>query len=175
MADNENQSTRGSQAADTKGNSSLGQVDVSGHQESRDDRGSETGRTSEGDSGGEVGTNTSELRNRLRSRSSTGIPGHRQIDPSETLLQAFFDGNFEVALIAAQELQVAYREALLEAGKLRFKLNFGTLTCDNCEGLKAGPGVAATCFQIRRCEFQNVLEESASPRQIRILRKMTTE
>lgn len=173
--DNEDQNTRGSKAVDPQGNRSLGHLDVSSYQESRIDGGSETSWVAEGDSRGEVRTGTSELRDRLRSRPPTGIPGHREVDPSEILLQAFFDGDFEVALVAAQELQVAYRESLLEAGKLRFKLNFGTLACDNCEGLKAGPGVVATCFQIRRCEFQNVLEESASPRQIRILRKMTAE
>jgi hypothetical protein len=153
----------------------VGHPDVTGYQEGGNDRGSETSGVTEGNSRGEVRTSIEELRDHLRSRPATGIPGHREVDPSEILLQAFLDGNFEVALIAAQELQAAYRESLLEAGKLRFKLNFGTSTCDNCEGLKAGPGVAATCFQIRRCEFQNVLEESASPRQVRILRKMTAE
>ena len=174
MAEHEDQNARTNQATDPKGSRGLGYSDVPSHQESENDGGSEISGVAASDSRGEVRTSTSELRDHLRSRPATGIPGHREIDPSEILLQAFLDGNFEVALIAAQELQVAYREALLEAGKLRFKLNFGSSICDNCEGLKAGPGVAATCFQIRRCEFQNILEESASPRQLRILQKMTS-
>ncbi len=170
----EDQNARTSQATDPQRNRGLGHVDVSSNQKGGIHRGSEASGASESDSGREVGTSASELRDHLRIRPATGIPGHREIDPSEVLLQAFLEGNFEVALVAAQELQVAYREALLEADKLRFNLNFGTQICDNCEGLKAGPGVAATCFQIRRCEFQNVLEESASPRQLRILQKMTS-
>ena len=175
MTYNEDQSTRTSQAVDPEGDRSLGYSDVPSHQSSGKDWGSEASRVAEGDSGGEVRTSIEELRDYLRRRPPTGIPGHREVDPSEILLKAFLDGNFEVALVAAQELQLAYRESLLESGKLRFKLNFGTKNCENCEGLRAGPGVAATCFQIRKCEFQNVLEESSSPRHIRILRKMTSE
>ena len=80
-----------------------------------------------------------------------------------------------LALSAAQELQLAYHEALLESGKLRFKLNFGTTVCENCEGLKAGPDVVATCFQVKRCEFKSIRSGAASSRQLQILRKMTSE
>jgi hypothetical protein len=96
-------------------------------------------------------------------------------DPSEALLQAFLDGNFERAYSAALELQDAYHEAMTEASKLRFKLNFGTSACQNCEGLKAGPGVTATCFQVQRCDFKNVKEGDEDPRQIRVIDKLTAK
>lgn len=96
-------------------------------------------------------------------------------DPSEVLLQAFLDGNFERAYSAALELQVAYREALAEASKVRFKLNFGTGICQNCEGLKAGPGVTATCFQIQRCDFKNIKEGDEDPHQARVIDKLTSK
>lgn len=79
-------------------------------------------------------------------------------DPSDVLLQAFIDGNVEAAYQASLELSKAYHEALLEGSKLRFRLNFGTDACLRCEGLKAGPGVAATCFQVQRCDYTNVKE-----------------
>lgn len=174
MAEHEDQSTCGSQTNDPQGNRSVGHPDVQSHRESEINRGSTASGFTAGNPTGEVGTSTSELRDYLRSRPASGIPGHRKVDPSEILLQAFLDGNFEVALIAAQELQSAYRESLLEAAKLRFRLNFGTPICENCEGLKAGPGVLATCFQVKKCEFQSILEGNVSPRQLRILQKITS-
>ena len=175
MTDYEDQDSRTSQEIDSDGNLGMGRSDVEGDSASGSIGGSETPGASQGDPGREVGTNSPELRDNFRSRPATGIPGHREVDPSEVLLQAFIDGDFPLALSAAQELQLAYHEALLESGKLRFKLNFGTTVCESCEGLKAGPDVVATCFQIKKCEFKSIRNGAASPRQLQILRKMTTE
>jgi hypothetical protein len=63
----------------------------------------------------------------------------------------------------------AFRALDVEVGKLRYKLNVGTARCENCDGLRAGPGVSATCFQVQRCDFTNVKEEAVSPGHRRIL------
>ena len=73
---------------------------------------------------------------------------------------------------ASQQLVEAYRTLEIEAAKLRYKLNFGTARCQNCEGLHAGPGVIATCFQVQRCNFTNVREDNTTPRQLRILESL---
>lgn len=41
------------------------------------------------------------------------------------------------------------------AARDRFRQNLGTPVCENCDGLKAGPGVAATCFQRKQCFYTN--------------------
>jgi hypothetical protein len=83
------------------------------------------------------------------------------------------EGDPEKAYQAALELQAAYHEALAEGSRLRFKVNFGTEVCNRCEGLRAGPGVAATCFQIQRCDYTNVKEEAADPRHQRLIASLT--
>jgi hypothetical protein len=168
----EESNSRTNQEDDAKGHLGVGHSDVPGYQTSGSGRGPTTSGTEESHSGWKIGDDLEELRDHLRSRPSAGIPGHRQVDPSEVLLQAFLDGNFEVALVAAEELSLAYRETLLESSKLRFKLNFGTQVCESCEGLKAGTDVVATCFQVKRCDFQNILVGSASPRQLKILKNL---
>lgn len=60
--------------------------------------------------------------------------------------------------------------AVAEAGRVRFKVNFGTSRCDHCEGLKAGPGVVATCFQVRQCYYDNVKQGDITPKQARVLK-----
>jgi hypothetical protein len=88
-------------------------------------------------------------------------------------LQAFLDGDFEGAYRAAQELRDAYHEALNEAARQRYRANFGTESCSSCDGLKAGPGVLATCFQVQKCNFDSIHEGSESPTQLRILNRLT--
>jgi hypothetical protein len=170
----EEPNSRTNQEDNAQGDLGVGHPDVPGYQESGSSRGPTTSGTEEGHSGWKVGDDLEKLRDHLRSRPSTGIPGHRQVDISELLLQSFLGGNFEVALVAAEELSLAYREALLESSKLRFKLNFGTQVCENCEGLQAGSDVVATCFQVKSCNFQNIHTGSASPRQLKILKSLTT-
>jgi hypothetical protein len=71
--------------------------------------------------------------------------------------------------VATQHLIEALREVIADAARLRFDTNFATPVCDRCEGLNAGPGVIATCFQLRQCHYGNVSEDSITPRQRRVL------
>lgn len=61
------------------------------------------------------------------------------------------------------------RNLVLEAGKARFEKNFGTARCESCEGLKAGPGVLATCFQVRQCFFTNIKTSDTTPKQEKLI------
>lgn len=61
---------------------------------------------------------------------------------------------YQEALVLAK----AYREVEAEAARLRFQVNFGTSVCEPCDGLRAGPGVVATCYQTRECRYGNVRE-----------------
>jgi hypothetical protein len=74
-----------------------------------------------------------------------------------------------VAYEAAMSVVGAYHNLVLEYAHLRFKVNFGTSACENCDGLHAGPGVAATCYQTQRCEYTNVKEGDVSPKQLRVI------
>jgi hypothetical protein len=78
-----------------------------------------------------------------------------------------------VAFKAATQLIEAYRSVTLEAAKLRFQLNFGTPGCNQCDGLHAGPGVSATCFQMKQCHYSNLKEGEGSSRQLRVLKTLT--
>jgi len=118
---------------------------------------------------GESGTNVTSSRDSFRNRHRSGIPGRREVDPSDVLIRAFLAGDFDLAYNAAVELTSAYHEAILDGAKLRFKLNFGTPMCSHCEGLQAGPGVAATCFQARRCDYTNLKEGEDPPHQRKLI------
>lgn len=82
---------------------------------------------------------------------------------------AFQLGDPELAYAATLNLIAAYREQGVELARLRFTLNFGSPVCENCDGLRAGPGVIATCHQIKQCNFDNVKEEGVLPRHLRVL------
>jgi hypothetical protein len=88
-------------------------------------------------------------------------------------LQAFLDGDFEKAYHSALELRTAYHEALIEAAHQRYRSNFGTEACTNCNGLKAGPGVLATCFQVQKCNFDSIHEGSESSVHLNILNRLS--
>lgn len=151
----------------------LGRISDQSSQGSREYWGSKVQSDQKGGPGGKVGEGSSELRDPLRDRCHARIPGTRAVDPSETLLQAFLDGDFEVAYQAALELKRAYHEALFEASHQRFLVNFGTEVCSSCDGLKTGPKVIATCFQVKRCNFTNVYEGLESPYHLRILDRLS--
>lgn len=61
------------------------------------------------------------------------------------------------------------RELAIEAAKARFSKNFGSELCEGCDGLKAGPGVTATCFQMKQCYFDSFRSSDASPKQRRVI------
>lgn len=67
----------------------------------------------------------------------------------------------------------AYRRLHHELAKLRFGTNFGTDICTDCDGLKAGPGVVATCFQVKACNFTNVKEGDDANRHLRVIANLT--
>jgi len=151
----------------------VGRFSLEGYQVVGPDRRQEISRSQEGHSRRPVREDTPELRNSLRYGSGARIPGTRIVDPSEILLQAFLDGDLDGAYQAAQELRDAYHEALNEAARQRYRANFGTESCSSCDGLKAGPGVLATCFQIQKCNFDSIHEGSESSTQLRILNRLT--
>lgn len=122
---------------------------------------------------GTVREDSSGVRDHIRHGSGTRIPGTRVVDPSETLSKAFLDGDFEKAYHAAEDLRDAYHEALNEGARLRYQLNFGTDLCDHCEGLKAGPGVLATCFQVQKCNFDSIHEGSESSLHLKIIDRLS--
>lgn len=150
----------------------LGHSGVQGVQGCGPGRGQASILDQEGDSRGAVREDPPELRGDLRIRRHPRIPGTRVIDPSEALLQAFLDGDVEKAYQSALELKTAYHEALTEASRLRYRINFGTEVCSNCDGLRAGPGVVATCFQVQKCDFDSIHEGSESPSHLRILDRL---
>lgn len=64
-----------------------------------------------------------------------------------------------------------YREQGVELAKARFEVNFGSARCENCDGLRAGPGVTATCFQVKLCYFDNFRADN-DPRHLRVLKTL---
>ena len=98
--------------------------------------------------------------------------GHRPrvpveaVDPDD-LLESFRTGDPKIVYGEALKLAKAYREIEAEAARLRFRVNFGTSVCESCEGLRAGPYVLATCYQVKECRYSNV--RGATKKQLRIL------
>lgn len=84
-------------------------------------------------------------------------------------MAAFMEGDPEQAYQATLLLIDRFREQSSELGRFRFRVNFGSAVCEDCDGLRAGPGVLATCYQTRQCFYDNVKEGSASPRHLRVL------
>lgn len=72
------------------------------------------------------------------------------------MYDAFTSGDPQKAWEETQRLVSMSHQLQKEAATARFKANFGTEMCTHCDGLKAGPDVVATCFQIRQCYFTNV-------------------
>lgn len=171
----EDPTTRGKERANSEEPLGMGRPDVEGHPEGGEEFGPQVSWSPAGHPEREIGVGSAQLRHNLGIRPSTRIPGTRIEDPSEVLLREFLNGNFETAYRIAQELQIAYHEALLEASQQRFKVNFGGPMCDNCSGLKAGPGVLATCFQVKRCNFDSVREGTESLVQLRVLEQLASQ
>ena len=86
-----------------------------------------------------------------------------------TLREAFEAGQPDLVWETAQELISVAGNLEKEAAQLRFKVNFGTEQCQNCTGLRAGPGIVATCYQIKQCFFTNLREGDLTSRQASIL------
>jgi len=144
-----------------------------GHPASSGEPGPEAPRAPTSDDGGPLGEGLEAIRDPLRNRHRSGVPGQREVDPTEVILQAFLKGDPEAVYAAAMDLSAAYREVMAEAARLRFQVNFGSKVCDGCDGLRAGPGVLATCFQVKRCNFTNIKEGSESPIQQRLIQGLS--
>jgi hypothetical protein len=155
---------------DTHGATCLGQAPLPSNRSSREEGGPSTGGPEEIHSRREVRGDLEEVRDNLGSRPTERI----QVDPSVDLLEAFEGGKAAEVYEKAILLQKAYHALLLEVSQLRFKVNFGGPSCQNCEGLKAGPQVTATCFQVGRCEFRNYKEGDESSRVQRVLARLMT-
>ena len=88
---------------------------------------------------------------------------------------AFLSGDPALVYQHTQTLIKMVRELFTETARLRFSLHFGTFLCDRCTGLQAGPGVAATCFQMRECHFGHLREGETHPsrRHLDVLARLT--
>jgi hypothetical protein len=141
-----------------------------------EDRGSSsTGSPGEHQSGREHDSSQTDG-NHLRKRHHARVPRPHEVEIiSEALTQAFTDGDPEKAWVHARELIQISQGLVIEAGKARFEANFGSDKCNNCDGLKTGPGVVATCFQIRQCYFTNVKEGDVGPRKRAIIEGLTSK
>lgn len=84
-------------------------------------------------------------------------------------MEAFQAGEPEQVYALVREVLDLARLATDEAGEARFRTNFGSPRCDNCTGLKAGPGVVATCFQVKRCYYTNIRASDVTPKQQRVI------
>ena len=138
-------------------------TDEEGHRTGREDFGLQVGRAEGGSGRGQAGTDPQEVRNHLRDGSHPRVPDQ---DLGFVALRSFQTGNPSEVYRHVQELAQAYQDSLDEAAELRFKLNFGSEICGSCEGLRAGPGVIATCYQVRKCNFSNVKEGDSRYRRV---------
>lgn len=123
--------------------------------------------------GGQRRAGTEATEHHLRSRSGPRVSTPNDIDALEDHITAAFRQGPTAAWAAVGELLSVTRDVVQEAGRARFLANFGTPVCESCEGLKAGPGVVATCFQRRQCFYANFTADSASSRTQRIIESLT--
>jgi len=114
---------------------------------------------------------TSSHEHHLRERHRPRIQTIEEVETYEkSLREAFIGGDPGQAWEITQQLLSFTKEAVRRAAKDRFQVNFGTSTCDHCDGLKAGPDVLATCFQTRQCYFSNVKKVTA--KQADVIKKL---
>lgn len=104
----------------------------------------------------------------LRKRHSEGVRPE-DVDLVETEIRSAFEkGNPSEVWRLVQGLLKDFRELAIENARIRFRVNFGTDICERCEGLHAGEGVSATCFQAKLCYYDNV-KKKPTPRQLGII------
>lgn len=120
---------------------------------------------------GELGPSAKTPGHHWGGRHSERVPHPREIEAlEEKLTRAFQGGDPGKAWEVSRQLVELAKESVAEAARARFKVNFGTPRCDSCEGLKAGPDVAATCFQVRQCFYGNIKQGELTPKQGRVLK-----
>jgi len=122
-----------------------------------------------------VGTGEKPVRNDPPSNGHHLSGRHRpRIPPTlnpDDLLRSFLSGDPKVVYEEAKKFAASYQMLEKETAKLRFRINFGTETCSNCDGLRAGPDVLATCFQTQECRYTNV--RTHTEKQLRVLAHLT--
>lgn len=116
-------------------------------------------------SGGEPLQDSQAAGDHLRSRYPKGIWPEDLDEVERQLTQAFQQGNPVLAWSLTQKLLETARALMVEAAKARFEVNFGTPTCERCEGLRAGDGVVATCYQMKLCYYRNTKKETTPKQQ----------
>lgn len=110
----------------------------------------------------------------MRGRHHPRVFSPSDLDNLETKVHdAFASGDPRAAWDATRKLIEVSHRLQKEAASSRFKANFGTEACTHCEGLKAGPDVSATCFQIQQCYYTNIKvgSDTKQTRLIEILSK----
>lgn len=129
-----------------------------------------TSDRSSSSAGRERRSHTATHEHHLRRGSGSRVPTQESLDALEEALdEAFIAASPAKAWEAAKAIVDEARVAVTQAGAARFAANFGTARCDSCEGLRAGPGISATCFQRKLCYFTNFREEAGSARQLRVI------
>ena len=138
-----------------------------------DERPSTTG-PSKSASGRNGGEDFAPHEHHLRRGHPTRVSRPEQVDQLEVALtDAFSRGDPAKAWELTRELLSLARGLAVEAAKARFQKNYGGPLCEHCEGLKAGPGVVATCFQVRQCYFANFKTSDLSAKQAGIIDFLT--
>jgi hypothetical protein len=97
-----------------------------------------------------------------------------EIDRYErAIYETFSEGDPAKAWAAVNEFIKEIRAFSNDAARDRFSKNFGSSLCESCEGLKAGPDVVATCFQLKQCFFTNKKSIDMSPSQESVIERLT--
>ena len=117
------------------------------------------------------GSPSPSARDHSRGGHRSGVPH----DLAKAALKAFESGDPTQAFQATSDLIEAYRAQSAELAQLRFKVNFGSPICENCDGLRAGPGVIATCYQVKRCDYTNVRGDVINPTQRQVIASLLGE
>jgi len=149
----------------------MGDADAGSSDESSGGSGSESLDVADRHPPGQERASVEEPGNHLRKRRIAGISTpHDVAKIEEALLEAFKQGLPEEAFRLSRDLAELAYTAVKEAAKARFHSNFGSKACTSCEGLRAGPGVVATCVQVSLCYYTNFKEGDLTPKQARMLR-----
>jgi hypothetical protein len=149
----------------------LGTVGPAGHRPSGTGEGQSISSDQERSGDGQRSPYAEKLGYHWGNRPSERVPHPREVESIEQELEeAFREGAPEKVWALSRQLVEIAKEAVMEAARSRFKVNFGTSRCERCEGLRAGPGVAATCFQVQQCHYDNVKQNDLTPKQSRVLK-----
>lgn len=101
------------------------------------------------------------------------VPTQETVEALESAIQeAFTTGDPQQVWVQVRELVHLSKNLVRESAEVRFKNNFGTEVCERCDGLKAGPGVAATCYQIRQCYYTNKKVDATTPKQAQLIERL---